>query len=38
VMRAPYGVFQSSTDAQALMEALMREVIELAQCIGVSLE
>ncbi len=36
-MRAPYGVFQSSPDAQALMEALMREVIVLAQCIGVNL-
>jgi transposase len=29
VMRAPYGVFQSSQDAQSLMEALMREVIEI---------
>lgn len=37
VMRAPYGVFQSSPDAQALMEALMGEVIELAQRIGVNL-
>jgi len=37
VMRAPYGVFQSSPDAQALMEALMREVIVLAQRIGVNL-
>jgi len=37
VMRAPYGVFQSSPDAQALMEALMREVIVLAQHIGVNL-
>lgn len=36
-MRAPYGVFQSSPDAQALMEALMREVIVLAQHIGVNL-
>ncbi len=31
VMRAPYGVFQASSEAQALMEALMREVIALAQ-------
>ena len=30
VMRAPYGVFQSSPQARALMEALMGEVIELA--------
>jgi 2-dehydropantoate 2-reductase len=37
VMRAPYGVFQSSPDAQALTEALMREVIVLAQRIGVNL-
>jgi len=37
VIRAPYGVFQSSPDAQALMESLMREVIVLAQRIGVSL-
>lgn len=38
VMRAPYGVFQSSPDAQALMEALMREVIVLAQHSAVKLE
>ena len=37
VMRAPYGVFQSSQDAQGLMEALMREVIELAKIVGVHL-
>lgn len=37
VMRAPYGIFQSSPDAQALMETLMREVIVLAQRIGVNL-
>ena len=37
VMRASYEVFQSSPDAQALMEALMREVIVLAQCIGMNL-
>lgn len=36
-MRAPYGVFQSSPDAQALMETLMREVLELAQRVGVNL-
>ncbi|MBW1799895.1 MAG: ketopantoate reductase family protein [Deltaproteobacteria bacterium] len=38
VMRAPYGVFQSSADARALMEDLMREVIVLAKGAGVSLE
>jgi 2-dehydropantoate 2-reductase len=37
VMRAPYGVFQSSPEAQALMEELMREVIVLAQAAGVNL-
>ncbi|MBN1660077.1 MAG: ketopantoate reductase family protein [Anaerolineae bacterium] len=37
VMRAPYGVFQSSPDAQVLMETLMREVIALAQAEGVAL-
>ena len=38
VMGAPYGVFQSSQDAQGLMEALMREVIELAKVVGVDLK
>jgi 2-dehydropantoate 2-reductase len=37
VMRAPYGVFQSSRDAQTLMETLMREVLVLAQHEGVNL-
>jgi 2-dehydropantoate 2-reductase len=37
VMRAPYGVFQSSPNAQALMEMLMREVIAVAQRMGVNL-
>jgi 2-dehydropantoate 2-reductase len=37
VMRAPYGAFQSSPEAQALMEALMREVITLARVEGVNL-
>jgi 2-dehydropantoate 2-reductase len=37
VTRAPYGVFQSSPKAQALMEALMREVIALAKVVGVDL-
>ncbi|MGC8658091.1 MAG: ketopantoate reductase family protein [Desulfomonilaceae bacterium] len=38
VMRAPYGVFQASVDAQDLMRALMREVISLAQASGVNLQ
>jgi 2-dehydropantoate 2-reductase len=37
VMRAPYGVFQSSPEARALMETLMREVIALARVEGVNL-
>jgi 2-dehydropantoate 2-reductase len=37
VMRASYGVFQSSTDAQALMETLMRETIAVAEAEGVDL-
>ncbi len=37
VMRVPYGVFQSSPDAQTLMETLMREVLALAQRVGVNL-
>lgn len=37
VMQAPYGVFQSSPDARALSDALMREVIVLAQAEGVNL-
>jgi 2-dehydropantoate 2-reductase len=37
VMRAPYGVFQSSPEAQALMEASMREVLALAGAEGVNL-
>ncbi len=38
VMRAPYGVFQTSPEAQALMEALMREVIVLAGRVGINLK
>ena len=37
VLRAPYGVFQSSPDARALMQLLMREVVELAGKISVNL-
>jgi 2-dehydropantoate 2-reductase len=36
-MRAPYGVFQTRTEARDLMEALMREVIALAGPAGVNL-
>jgi 2-dehydropantoate 2-reductase len=38
VMRAPYGVFQSSSDAQALMDSLMSEVIVTAKRVGVNLD
>jgi len=38
VMRAPYGVFQTSPEAQALMEGLMHEVIVLAERVGVNLK
>ncbi len=37
LMRAPYAAFQSLPEARALMEALMREVIALAQAEGVQL-
>jgi 2-dehydropantoate 2-reductase len=37
VTRAPYGVFQTSPDARALMFGLMREVIALAAEAGVDL-
>jgi 2-dehydropantoate 2-reductase len=37
VMRTPFGVFQTAPDAQALMEALMREVIDVARASGISL-
>ena len=37
VLRAPYGVFQSSPDARALMQLLMQEVVELAGKISVNL-
>ena len=35
VLRAPYGVFQKSADARAVMAELMLEVIALAQKAGV---
>jgi len=37
VMRAPYGVFQSSPEARALVDTLMREVIVIAERVGVNL-
>ncbi|GAK58198.1 2-dehydropantoate 2-reductase [Candidatus Vecturithrix granuli] len=37
VLRAPFGVFQKSEDARALMETAMREVVELAQAANVNL-
>ncbi len=37
VMRAPYGVFQSSPEARELVDILMREVIVLAAREGVNL-
>ncbi len=37
VLHAPYGVFHSDSDAQALMESLMQEVVILAQASKVNL-
>ena len=37
VMRAPYGLFQTNPDAQALMVSLMHEVIVLSEYAGVGL-
>ncbi len=37
VLRAPYGVFQSSADALALMQLLMQEVVMLAAKVSVNL-
>ncbi len=37
VLRAPYGVFQSSPDARALMQLLMQEVVTLAGKVSVNL-
>jgi 2-dehydropantoate 2-reductase len=36
-MQAPYGVFQKSSDARELMEALMMEVVVLAKAAGIDL-
>ncbi len=38
VMRAPYGVFQTSQDGESLMSELMRELIMLARQVGVNLK
>jgi 2-dehydropantoate 2-reductase len=37
LLRAPYGVFQTSADARALMHLLMQEVLDLADTAGVGL-
>lgn len=37
VLRAPYGLFQSSPDARALMKMLMQEVIAVAQKAAIDL-
>ncbi len=37
VLRATYGVFQASPDAQALIRSLMEEVVALAQKAGIGL-
>ena len=37
ILRAPYGVFQTSKDAQALMESAMREVIAVAKAARINL-
>jgi len=37
VLRAPYGVFQSSTDARELMLMLMQEVVALANRLSINL-
>ena len=38
MMRAPYGLFHTSSDARAVMFGLMREVLALAACEGIHLE
>ena len=37
ITRMPFAVFQTNPDAQSLMEALMREVVTLANVVGVNL-
>lgn len=38
LLRAPYGVFQQSASARAVVDTLMREVITLAQATGINLK
>jgi len=38
VLRGPYGVFQQSASARAVVDTLMREVITLAQAEGINLK
>jgi 2-dehydropantoate 2-reductase len=38
IMRVPFGVFQRESDARAVMQLLMREVIALAQSKGINLQ
>jgi 2-dehydropantoate 2-reductase len=38
ILKAPYGVFQSSSEALALLKDTMREVIILANVLGIDLE
>jgi len=37
ILRAPYGVFQQSASARAVVDTLMQEVITLAQAKGINL-
>lgn len=37
VLRAPYGIFQTTAEAAGLMKSLMLEVVELAQKAGIEL-
>ena len=37
ILRAPYGIFQTSPDAKALMRSLMQEVVAVAQKINIDL-
>jgi 2-dehydropantoate 2-reductase len=38
VLRAPFGVFQTSGEARRLMDAIMREVMDVARCMNIQLE
>ncbi|GAF68361.1 unnamed protein product, partial [marine sediment metagenome] len=37
ILRAPYGIFQTSPHAQQIMESAMREVLSIAETAGVNL-